>query len=51
MKPSQALEAYRPAVRAMALRFKAVNPRVFGSTLRGDDRDGSDLDLLGCVVN
>ena len=23
-----------------------ANPRVFGSTLRGDDGDGSDLDLL-----
>lgn len=46
MKPSQALEACRPAVRAMALRFNATNPRVFGSVLRGDDLDGSDLDLL-----
>ena len=45
MKPSQALEAYRPAVRAMASRFKATNPRVFGSVLRGDDLDGSDLDI------
>jgi uncharacterized protein len=23
-----------------------VNPRVFGSALRGDDSEGSDLDLL-----
>ncbi|MEQ1888930.1 MAG: nucleotidyltransferase domain-containing protein [Alphaproteobacteria bacterium] len=46
MKPSLALEAFRPAVRAMALRFKSANPRVFGSVLRGDDLDGSDLDLL-----
>lgn len=46
MKPSVALEANRPAVRQAALRFKTANPRVFGSALRGDDQDGSDLDLL-----
>ncbi|WP_331253397.1 nucleotidyltransferase family protein [Paraburkholderia sacchari] len=25
---------------------KAMNPRVFGSVARGDDEDGSDLDIL-----
>lgn len=29
-----------------ASRFRAANPRVFGSALHGTDRDGSDLDLL-----
>jgi predicted nucleotidyltransferase len=33
-------------VREAARRFRAANPRVFGSVLRGTDRDGSDLDLL-----
>jgi uncharacterized protein len=46
MKPSVALEANRTAVRQVTLRFKTANPRVFGSALRGDDQDGSDLDLL-----
>lgn len=46
MKPSLALEACRPAVRAITQKFKAANPRVFGSVVRGDDLDGSDLDLL-----
>ena len=27
-------------------RYRTTNPRVFGSVLRGEDRDGSDLDLL-----
>jgi len=27
-------------------RFRATNPRVFGSALRGDDREGSDVDIL-----
>jgi len=46
MKPSIALDLKRNAVREAANRFHTVNPRVFGSVLHGDDRDGSDLDLL-----
>lgn len=46
MKPSQALNARRDAVRSMVGRFCAANPRVFGSALHGTDRDGSDLDIL-----
>lgn len=46
MKPSMALEANRDAIRAATARFRAANPRVFGSALRGDDREDSDLDLL-----
>jgi len=41
-----ALEANQTAVREAVRRFKTRNPRVFGSVLRGDDKDGSDLDLL-----
>jgi predicted nucleotidyltransferase len=36
----------RSAVREATSRFRAANPRVFGSVLHGTDRDGSDLDLL-----
>ncbi len=46
MKPSVALDQKRSAVRATTARFRAANPRVFGSVLRGEDIDGSDLDLL-----
>ena len=46
MKPSYALEQNRAAVLAVASRFRAANPRVFGSVLHGDDADGGDLDLL-----
>ncbi len=46
MKPSVALDLKRAAVREAAGRFRAANPRVFGSALHGTDRDGSDLDLL-----
>jgi uncharacterized protein len=46
MKPSQALEAKRDAVRSMVGRYCASNPRVFGSASIGADQDGSDLDIL-----
>jgi uncharacterized protein len=41
-----ALNAHRPAVREVAQRYRTANPRVFGSVVKGLDRDGSDLDLL-----
>jgi uncharacterized protein len=46
MKPSIALNTHRAAIRDLASRFRTANSRVFGSVLRGHDRDGSDLDLL-----
>jgi len=46
MRPSTVLEMKRIAVRETVNRFRAANPRIFGSVLRGTDRDGSDLDLL-----
>jgi predicted nucleotidyltransferase len=46
MKPSLALDANREGVRAAVSRCRAANPRVFGSALRGDDREGSDIDIL-----
>ena len=46
MRPSVVLEMKRSAVREAVGRFRAANPRVFGSVLHGTDHDGSDLDLL-----
>ena len=46
MKPSEALIAHRITIRDTVHRCRAANPRVFGSVMRGDDRDGIDLDLL-----
>jgi predicted nucleotidyltransferase len=40
------LDMKRSAVREATGRFRAANPRIFGSVLHGTDRDGSDLDLL-----
>lgn len=46
MRPSQALAQHRDAICLAAARYRVLNPRVFGSAMRGDDHDGSDLDLL-----
>ena len=46
MRPSRALSQHREAVCRAAARYHVANPRVFGSALRGDEGDGSDLDLL-----
>ena len=46
MRPSVVLDMQRSAVREVTSRFRAANPRVFGSVLHGTDQDGSDLDLL-----
>jgi predicted nucleotidyltransferase len=46
MKPSEALKLHRDDIRRIVARNDALNPRVFGSVVHGDDTDDSDLDLL-----
>jgi predicted nucleotidyltransferase len=46
MKPSEALARHRDAIRRIVSANRTANPRVFGSVLRGEDEEGSDLDLL-----
>lgn len=46
MKPSEALERHRDAIRAVVARYRVTNPRVFGSAVRQEDDEESDLDLL-----
>lgn len=46
MKPSDALHLHRAAIRRIVLAHRARNARVFGSVLRRQDTDASDLDLL-----
>ena len=46
MKPSEILALKREAAREAVGRFHATNLRVFGSALRGGDREDSDIDLL-----
>lgn len=46
MKPSVALASNRSAIRHVVESHRARNARVFGSVLRDQDTDLSDLDLL-----
>ena len=46
MRPSEALNLHRIRIREIALSHRVRNVRVFGSAMRGDDVQGSDLDLL-----
>jgi hypothetical protein len=46
VKLSQALHVNRETICRIVEAHRARNPRVFGSTARGEDREDSDLDLL-----
>lgn len=46
MKPSEVLEPNREAIRQIVESHRARNARVFGSVLRKEDTDSSDLDIL-----
>jgi predicted nucleotidyltransferase len=46
MRPSEAVVKYREALLDIARRHGVSNVRLFGSTSRGEDAEGSDIDLL-----
>jgi predicted nucleotidyltransferase len=46
MRPSEILALHRETIRELVLRAGMANPRVFGSVLRGEDAEDSDLDIL-----
>jgi uncharacterized protein len=46
MKPSIALNNHRAAIRHIVSSHRANNARVFGSVVRGEDTEQSDLDIL-----
>jgi predicted nucleotidyltransferase len=46
IRPSQAFDTNRAAIRRIVETHRARNPRVFGSVVRGEDTEQSDLDLL-----
>jgi uncharacterized protein len=45
-RPSELVERHRDAIRDIVKANRADDARVFGSVARGEDRPGSDLDLL-----
>lgn len=46
MKPSVALENHLSEVHGIILKHRVQNVRVFGSVIRGEDTEESDLDIL-----
>jgi uncharacterized protein len=46
MRPSQILAQHRADILAVAGKYRMANLRVFGSVVRGKDKDGSDVDFL-----
>ena len=46
MKPSEVLRSHRDAIRKFVESHRALNARLFGSVLHGDDSATSDLDVL-----
>ena len=51
MRPSEALQNNRENIRQIVLAHHVTNVRFFGSVLRGDDTEDSDLDLLVDTTN
>lgn len=45
-RPSVLIEQHRNEIRATVERFRATRTRIVGSVARGDDRPGSDFDVL-----
>lgn len=46
LRPSTVLDQNRDLIRHIVLSHRSINPRVFGSVIRGTDTESSDLDLL-----
>jgi uncharacterized protein len=46
MKPSDVLPLHRETIRQLVLEAGMSNPRVFGSVVRGENNEESDLDIL-----
>jgi uncharacterized protein len=46
MRPSEALAKHRDEVLDIIAKYPVSNPRVFGSVARGEDVEGSDIDIL-----
>jgi uncharacterized protein len=46
MRPSEALAKHRKEVLEIIAKYPVSNPSVFGSVARGDDVEGSDIDIF-----
>ena len=46
VKPSESLARHREEVLEIIAKYPVSNPRVFGSVARGEDVEGSDIDMI-----
>ena len=49
MRPTDAIRGKEGEVRRLIEAYGFIEPRLFGSAARGDDHEGSDLDLLATI--
>lgn len=49
MRPTDAIRGKAAGIRRLIESYGFVEPKLFGSAARGDDHDGSDLDLLATI--
>lgn len=49
MKPSDAIRGKEGAIKRLVESYGFVSLQLFGSTARGDDHEGSDLDILATI--
>ncbi len=49
MKPSDAIRGKTGEIKRVVESYGFVSPGIFGSAARGEDREGSDLDLLATI--
>ncbi|NWB47993.1 nucleotidyltransferase domain-containing protein [Pseudomonas gingeri] len=49
MRPTDAIRGQEGEVRRLIEAYGFIEPRLFGSAARGDDHEGSDLDLLATI--
>jgi len=49
MKPSDAIRGKTGEIKRVVESYGFVSPGIFGSTARGEDREGSDLDMLATI--
>nr|WP_256204588.1 MULTISPECIES: nucleotidyltransferase domain-containing protein [unclassified Pseudomonas] len=49
MKPIDAIRGKQGDIRRLIETYDFTEPKLFGSIARGDDHEGSDLDLLATI--
>ncbi|MCY1258989.1 hypothetical protein D9M68_39270 [compost metagenome] len=49
MKPSEAISGKTAEIRRIIESYGFVRPKIFGSTAKGVDKDGSDLDIIASI--